>query len=136
MIRPATEDDLPQIVEIVRGFHGEANQPQEFDENDMWNFMAGMIGLHDAIVLMSGNGFICGIVTPSPVNQKWKIAMELCWYARDMSGFKLLREFENTAKEMGVSEIRISHRATTPKVGRYLNSKGYRHDETVHTRIV
>lgn len=132
--RDAVASDLPMIVDLLEQFHGEADQPQEFNRQDTVEFMAGMIENH--IVIVSENGVICGIIAPTPVNKAWKVAFELYWYAKDGKGGKLLMNFMKTARELGASEIRLSSRVTTPKIGKFLERMGFSHDEQVYRSVV
>lgn len=135
MIREATNNDVAKIVDLLERFHADAEQPQRFIEKDTTVFMAGMIESPDAIVLISEDGLICGLIGSSPINSSWKIAFELFWYATDGQGSALLDEYMKKTDELGVDEVRLSHRAVTPKVGNHFNRMGLAHDETVYSRL-
>ena len=136
MIREAKLSDLPMIVDLLEEFHNEADQPQEFIREDMGEFMSGMIEMDGAIVLVSGNGLICGFLMPSPVNRLWTVCLELYWYAKDGKGNQLMKSFMKQAAELGVDELRVSHQSITPKVGKYLKGLGFSRDENVYKRLV
>ena len=135
MIRAAKQSDIPMIVALWEDFHAEANPPYSFDKPSAYAFVGGMIESKDAIVLVSSRGVICGFVTPNPVNFEWKMAMELYWWAEDGKGGELMKAFKKQARDMGADEIRISCRASTPKVGNHLERTGFALDEQVYTRI-
>ncbi len=135
MIRDATLDDADMIVELWGRFHAQASPPYEFVADDASAFIGGMIESQDAIVLVSGRGVVCGFLVPAPVNFAWKIAMELCWWAEDGKGGELMKAFKKQALDMGADEIRISCRASTPKIGSHLERTGFALDEQVYTRI-
>lgn len=133
-MRRARFSDIDRIVKLLERFHAQADQWQDFVRKDTERFIRNM--MPNGTVLVSDGGVICGFVTSSPVNSQWLIAMELYWYAEDGSGERLLQGFEQAAREQGANEIRMSHRASTGKVGRHLEKRGYRHDETVYARIL
>lgn len=135
MIRTAIIKDVPNIVRMMREFHSEAKQLQEFDDISAYNFMANMIH-ENHIVYVSKGGFICGFVTPSPINSEWKIAMELFLWAKDGKGVQLMNAFTEAAERRGASEVRFSCRANTPKFENHLQRVGYTHDEQVYTRVI
>lgn len=116
-------------------FHDKAGQPQTFDADSARDFMAGMIE-GGQIVLVNRGGFICGFVTPSPVNSKWFLALELFWWSDGGGGVALMDGFTKVAIERGANEIRFSCRASTPKIERYLKRVGYSHDEQVYKKVI
>ena len=136
MIRKAELDDVRKIVDLLREFHSQADQPQEFNDDDAHKFIRSMVFSPSAIMMVSDNGMICGMIVPSPINSAWRYLMEFYWYAKDGSGQKLLRAFEGAGEEMGVNEIRVSHRDSTSKVGRYLMKRGYQRNSTDYARII
>jgi N-acetylglutamate synthase-like GNAT family acetyltransferase len=136
MIREATIADLPMIVDLLQEFHSGTEQPQGFVRGDVYDFMRGMIEGDSAIVLVSGKGLICGFVMPTVANKAWLVCLELYWYAKDGKGYKLMKAFTDRAKELGVNEVRFSHRSATPKIGKYLEKQGYSLDEQVYKRLL
>ena len=135
MIRTALIKDVPRIVDMMQEFHAEADQPQEFDSASAFIFMSNMIS-DNHIVYVSEKGFICGFVAPSPVNDEWKIGLELYWFAKDGKGSQLMNAFTEAAERRGAKEVRFSHRANTPKIEQHLLKIGYAHDEQVYTRVI
>lgn len=135
MIRTALIKDVPHIVDMMRDFHASADQPQEFDGASAFLFISDMIH-NNHIAYVSKGGFICGFVTPSPVNSEWKIALELYLWAEDGKGVQLMNAFTEAAERRGAKEVRFSCRANTPKFENHLHRVGYSHDEQVYTRVL
>lgn len=135
MIREATSSDVTMIVGLLHNFHAQDNPPYSFDADDTATFISNMIENPNAIVLVSDAGVICGFLAPCPVSFAWKIAMELYWWAEDGKGSQLMKSFKKHALDMGASEMRISCRASTPKIGSHLERTGFALDEQVYTRV-
>lgn len=135
MIRDAEFSDVSNITDMLAEFHAEADQPYEFRRADTVQFVRNMIASPAGIVLTSGGGFVCGLLTPCPANNRWNMGMELYWWAKDGKGGSLMKAFKKKALEMGANEIRVSHRASTPKVGTFLERDGFSLDENVYARV-
>ena len=135
MIKPAILSDASRIVDMMGEFHNAANQPQEFDPASAFITISNMIEA-DQLVFISENGFICGSLMPSPVNFSWMLALELYWWSKDGKGVQLMNAFIAEAIGRGANEILVSHRAATPRIGRYMERSGFSHDGTVYRRLI
>ena len=93
--------------------------------------VASLIADPDALVLVSGGGFIAGRLTPTIINPV-PIASELGWWASDGSGLRLLRSFERWAAERGAALVQLS----TGPVGPDLSRLGYRRAEQAWGRAI
>lgn len=136
MIKKAELEDVRKIVDLLCEFHSQAGQPQDFIDDDAHKFVRFMIFSPSAIMLVSDNGMICGLLVQCPINSEWLMALELYWYAKDGNGALLMNAFEKASIDMGAHEIRITHRDPTPKIGRFLRLIGYNPSEVSHARII
>ena len=129
MIRPATHDDIPALIDMGREFHAMSpHKPMgEYDGEAVGNMLEFLISSPSAIVLTNGAGAIGGVMAPiyfCPV--KWMLE-ESFWWSRS-SGFELLQEFLNGAREMGATCVYLStlENKRSPAIHRILTRIGFR----------
>ena len=106
MIRPATGSDVLPIVDMIERLRAAVDGPIPVDRAHTAAVVAGLIADPDALVLVSGAGFIAGRLTPTIINPA-PIAQELGWWAADGSGLRLLRAFERWAAERGATLVQL-----------------------------
>ena len=131
MIRPATGSDVLPIVEMIERLRAAVDGPIPVDRAHTAAVVASMIADPDALVLVSGAGFIAGRLTPTIINPA-RIAQELGWWAADGSGLRLLRAFERWATDRGATLVQLS----TGAVGPDLSRLGYRRAELAWARAI
>ena len=129
MIRPATGSDVLPIVEMIERLRAAVDGPIPVDRAHTAAVVASLIADTDALVLVSGAGFIAGRLTPTIINPAC-IAQELGWWAADGSGLRLLRAFERWAAERGAMLVQLS----TGPSGPDLAGLGYRRAEQAWVR--
>lgn len=107
MIRTATKDDLPLIVDLAAEFL--SYSPHAWMEIDREAFAEAAGRLIDGagIIFLSDDGFIGGVLTACYFNPATTLASELFWFARK-EGPELLAAFEAWARESGASAITTS----------------------------
>lgn len=79
--------------------------------------VARLLASPDALVLVSGGGFIAGALVPTIINPA-PLAQELGWFAADGSGMRLLRRFEAWARDRGAFWVNLSTGVTGPDLAR------------------
>ncbi len=109
MIRPATTEDIPHLVEMGREFHAMSpHKPMgEFDGEAVGRMLDFLISSPSALVLTNGDGAIGGVMAPIYFCPTKLMMEESFWWARK-GGRDLLREFSVQAKAMGASCIYLS----------------------------
>lgn len=129
MIRPATGSDVLPIVDMIDRLRAAVDGPIPVDRTHTAAVVASLIADPDALVLVSGEGFIAGRLTPTIINPA-RIAQELGWWAADGSGLRLLRAFERWAADRGATLVQLSTGADGPDLSRL----GYRRAEQAWVR--
>ena len=131
----AKPEHIPKLIEMGFEFWKASQMPLEFNPNSVAAFLEGLIASDSAVVLMSDHGCIGGALAPAYCDPDWMIAVELFWWA-DKGGVPLLRGFEDWAKSMGASEIRMTSLASLPRADRLLRIKGYKPCEISYQRVL
>jgi hypothetical protein len=110
-VRPAILSDVPRLVALAQIEHAASR----FKDRS-FNKFAATANMEQAVsglltrVFISDGGFIAGMVQPSLFN-RYFTAYELCWYAEDGSGMKLLKAFADWAKKMRAVDLVVSNYA-------------------------
>lgn len=117
MIRPATGGDVLPIVDMIERLRAAVDGPIPVGRAHTAAVVASLIADPDALVLVSGAGFIAGRMTPTIINPA-PIAQELGWWAADGSGLRLLRAFERWAADRGALLVQLSTGADGPELSR------------------
>lgn len=117
MIREATESDVMRIVDMVEDLRAAVNGLMPVSRPWTASMVAGLILSPEAVVYVSAGGFIAGSMQPTIINPA-RVAMEHGWFARDRSGMRLLRAFEEWAAEQGAVMVKMSTGAVGPDLGR------------------
>lgn len=109
MIREATHDDIPALVEMGRQFHAMAphNPMGAYDGEGVGRMLAFLIESPSAVVLTNGDGAIGGVMAPIYFCPSKLMMEEAFWWARK-GGRDLLREFEVKSREMGAACLYLS----------------------------
>jgi hypothetical protein len=106
MIRAATAQDIPRLLEMGRKFADEAGVTARigWDDDSVSDMLAGLIESPDGIVLVSDNGMIGGYVAAHPFNRAVRMFVELFWRAEDGQGLALLNAAEADAEARGATK--------------------------------
>jgi hypothetical protein len=134
VIRLATEDDLPELVEMARAFHDAHGQGFPFDEKSAETFIinAGQRGC----VLFSEGSFLIGFLMPDPANFNVLVAHEAFWWSSTGKGKALREAFEKWAKAAGAREVQFSHPWEAERVGEVLKGAGYEPATKVWRKVI
>lgn len=115
-----------------RRFHSATGHPSEFSAQA---FEAALDQIEaQGGLFTSERGMIGGLIAPMWCAPDWTAAVELFWWAEDGQGLRLLRRFEQWARDMGAREIRMTTLAAMPAAERAL--RGYERTETSWTRVI
>ncbi len=128
MIRQATRQDKPQIIEMMKLFRAEADivQYRTLDNEPYWNRLLDTILAGAGIVFIEDNvGLIMALITPTIWCDKTFYMQELAWYVKPekrntSTGYRLLKryvDYGNQLKDVGrISMFAIAKMVTSPDV--------------------
>jgi hypothetical protein len=129
MIREATLEDIPALVEIGAKFHDMSPHRfmGEYDKAGIANMLAYLIGNPGGLVLTNGKGVIGGLLTPVYFAPSKMMCEESFWFAEG-GGKDLLRAFETEAERMGADFILLStlENERAAIIDRVVERMGYR----------
>jgi N-acetylglutamate synthase-like GNAT family acetyltransferase len=108
MIRQATKQDKPQIIELMKLFRAESNikQYQNLDNEPYWNKMLDMILAGAGVIYIEdGVGLIMAIISPTLWCDKTLYMQELAWYVKPEKrntsvGYRLLKKYVDYGNEL------------------------------------
>ena len=125
MIRAATPDDIPALLEMGRKFAEEAGVAAQLGWSD--DHATALLGLlqADHILLIGDRAFIGGTIFPHPFSGEL-VFQELFWRSEGRDGLKLLAEAERLAKERGATRFLMIAIDTMPGAERIYQRRGYR----------
>jgi N-acetylglutamate synthase-like GNAT family acetyltransferase len=136
VIREATLEDIPEVVQMVVDFADSTKSRQKFEVNPerVDSFVREVINNSDGHVLvLEENGNLVGMIGIFIYPHQYsgeRVATEFAWWvtpeARE-SGVKLLRKAESWAREKGAKSMIMV--ALTEKVGKFYERLGYHHIE-------
>lgn len=146
MIRLATEDDFPAIVELCREFWNHTMFIEEFDAEHCENMVRLAYDNGLLAVLIIDNvvqGFSAAVKSYLLGSTQALTATELAWWVNPehrggKNGVVLLRFMEQLAKDAGVKYWNMaSMESSMPEVvNRMYERLGYRKSETVYTKVI
>ena len=123
MIREATKDDTPRLVEMGVRFATETDYRESIkvSPEKIASTVGKLLETDDAAIFVSGNGHgVNGMIIILLYEHPWsgeKIASEMVWWvepeARGGTGIKLLRTAEKWAMESGATQMQM----IAPNVG-------------------
>ena len=99
MIRAATRDDIPRVVELGAAFHAMCPYRAIPFDPEGFKVFAGKL-IDGGVILLSDDGMIGGLLNPLYFNPAVILAAELFWYA-GTTGRQLREAFEAWAKDQG-----------------------------------
>lgn len=116
MIRTATVEDIPRIIELGHKLHQTSRYAaQEFDPGVAASFIEGLISGHGVVFVAVVDGQIVGGFAGGIVEQWFstqKVAYDYSFFIEPehrsgITAIKLLRAFEHWATSMGADHIQI-----------------------------
>lgn len=99
MIREATAEDLPRIVQLGARAHAGLGLPGAFCPGDYWAFCERLIADDDGVIFLSERGIIAGFKERAYYNTTFRTAREPIWWAEDGQGMALLDAYEKWAED-------------------------------------
>lgn len=134
MVRRATAADIPALVDMARAFHVECEPRFAFDADHMAQEFERYIAADAATCLTHGLGFIMGVLAPAMSNPAWVVAYEALWWSEDGNGLRLMRAFEEWARDAGADEVKFSHPAGNERAATILTRTGHRPSEIMYSK--
>jgi hypothetical protein len=118
-VRVATLSDVDRLLELARQEHAASRfAHQKFDPlAARTNLEAAVAGMLTRVFISEG-GFIAGMVQPCLFN-RYFTGYELCWFARDGSGLKLLDALRGWCKQMRATDLVVHNYAGIAEPGRF-----------------
>lgn len=140
MIREATIEDIPAIMEMGKRFADEAGVTAQvgWEEESVEALLRHLIADPDGILLVADKGMIGGLVITHVFNSATRIFQEMFWRSEGAEGIKLLRAAEKAAKERGASRVlMLSTQEMDPeRTGRLYGRLGFDVGETIYTKAI
>lgn len=134
MIRAATLEDVPRLVEMGRRFHEAKQHRYSFNPTDTAGFFVSLIESPAGVVLVADDGFLAGVLASAPSNNAWISAFEVFWWSEGRNGLRLMRAFEEWAASKGANEVKFSHPVNEPVVAKILERAGHTAAETIYEK--
>lgn len=136
MIREATPDDIPALLEMGGRFAAKAKLSEHcgYDCNSMAKTFAAMIEGEHFCLFIGDRGAIGGIKAPHPFNHAKLMADELFWWSEGPDGADLLEAYEEWA---GDAMIRMTALETVnpERMSKYYQRRGYAPLERVFVKV-
>lgn len=120
-MRPATEADIPRILDMGAALTARMGHPQVVDRIHAGASLAHTI--RNGLVLVSDGGFVAGKIGQTAVNPE-PVAFEMGWAAADGNGWALLGAYEAWAAQQGAAKVSVACRED--RIRRALERRGYR----------
>ena len=145
MIRMATIEDIPNIVQCMRRFYDGSDYVKtglNFDVDSVTRFCSSIISNDNACLIISEKngsvvGFITGVVSPWSLDNSQILASELGWWIDlDHRGgtdsVRLLKEYEKWAANKGASRCMMAHLENdrSTRMERFYEKVGYHKAES------
>lgn len=134
MIRPATLEDLPEVLRLAAEFHAfSPYRDYPFDADAFAGFAGRLI--EGGVIFLSEDGMIGGLLNPLYFNPAVVMAAELFWFARK-EGRQLREAFEGWARERGAVGVQASSLCDgqADKIRRNYERAGYAPMETAYLK--
>lgn len=140
MIRPARDEDIPEIARLGAIFHAQAGWTEiEYREADCATSLGAFMQSGHFICLVSDNdgidGMAAGAVSPVYFNLAHTSGEELFWWVSDkapqMTGIRLLEALEGAARAKGCQtwQMKSLARLGGERMQRLYERRGYRASE-------
>jgi GNAT superfamily N-acetyltransferase len=128
MIRPATVDDIPALLELGERFAGESGMSAAigFDPESVERMLRQLI--ESGILLVCPGGMIGGLVYGHPFNNACVVFQEMFWRAEQGHGLDLLNAAHEHARSLGAthSAMMLAEGMDPERAERLYRRLGYR----------
>ncbi|MFC4728800.1 GNAT family N-acetyltransferase [Coralloluteibacterium thermophilus] len=146
MIRAATHDDIPAIVEMGRKFYATTSYPSFAPFNPESVAALARMMIDTGVLLVADEGELVGmaglVVCPFMFNADVLAAHEVMWWVDPDAqgrgtGKALLSAIEPACRARGVGAIQMVHLHNSPPQAAVLYERlGYRHSESSYTKVL
>lgn len=128
MIRHATADDLPFVMDMGRRFAEEAGVTElvGWDDVSVSALLGHLIASDDGLLLVGDRTILGGLAFAHPFNNAAKVFQELFWRSEGLEGVKALKQAEAWMKGRGVVRSLMLDIATMPDLSGLYERLGYR----------
>ena len=138
MIRPATVDDIPQLLAMGQRFADDAGVTDwiEWDDASVTRLLHHLIESEDGVCLVSDNGMFGGFIYPHEFNNSILLFREVFWRSEGFEGVKMLLRAEEWARAKGarLSGMFTPIKQVTGDVGPLYERLGYRPSERIYMK--
>lgn len=146
MIRLATEEDFPAILELCRGFWSHTRYNEEFDDEQCL-IMIEYTHSQGLCIVLEVDGEVCGFMAAIKslllASTQAEQATEMGFWInpeqrKGRNGVVLIRFMEQLAKEQGIKYLNlVAMESSMPEdIKRLYEGLGYEKSETVYTKVI
>lgn len=136
MIRQATLEDMPQVLDLAHRFHAASTWARlPFDDGAFTATATAMIEQPEGVIFLSEDGFCGGLINGLYFSPQTRVAVELFWWAPS-EGRALREAFEAWAWAGNVAAVQFSAMADDRRqaVERLYRVAGYAPAETAYIK--
>lgn len=136
MIRPATPDDLPALLEMGRSFVEKAFPKVGFCADSCTRLALGLIENGICLVTEDRRGMIGIAIHSWHFNNSAMTATELFWWCENGEGAALRLAGEERVKALGIPTINMAceEHMRSPALDRLYRMNGYKPTEHIYTK--
>jgi N-acetylglutamate synthase-like GNAT family acetyltransferase len=139
LIRLATLEDTPAIVRMVAMLHASAGIALPIDPRITASFVDSLIASPMGLVLVGGpaepDGFLAASVGAASIAMT-PVAHEHGWWSEGGDGLRLLRRYEQWAREMGCFAARMSTPPGATRANEILERSGFAMAEQAWVKVL
>ncbi|HEY9219546.1 MAG TPA: hypothetical protein VIO94_15975 [Phenylobacterium sp.] len=135
MIRRATINDVPHVVECGRAFHAYGTWSHVPLDEDAFGAFAHNVIAGAGAIFVTDDGMCGGVLVPAYFNPSFVMAAELFWWAPS-EGRALREAYEAWAKSEGAAAVQFSAMTDEhlPGVSRLYRMGGFRQAEVAFVK--
>ena len=138
MIRAATHDDIPVLVEMGKTFTDKAGFADHvgYDPESVEALLTGLIE-GAGICLIGDKCMAAALVFPHPYNRAHIAAQELFWWSEGREGMLLFSALEDAVKERGADSLTMItiEAIAAEQMGRIYTKRGFRAVEHHYMKV-
>ena len=139
MIREATTTDTPAIVRMVAMLHASAGIVLPMDPRIVSRFVDALRASPTGLVLVSGpsepDGFLAASVGTASIATT-PVSIEHGWWSAGGDGLRLLRRYEQWAREQGCFAARMSTPPGADRAEAILERNGFSMAESAWVKVL
>lgn len=142
MIRAATPEDIPALVEMGREFFSLTGLPVEYDPQSVTNMLTNLMNGGAVFVADDLSGAIGGLVYPYYFNVNVLAGNEMFWWVNPVSrgtvGIRLMDALEAWAYDKGATVFQMTclEGYKPHEIGAFYERRGYEKTEINYTRVM